>query len=239
MSEHKIYVRIGEGTISVPTLLPYLSQSLDIGFVMDPDLMEEEDAVNCRWLGFGIGKGVTNPTENISSFAIPNKLYHGLHADLLKDFPGVDPHPLCYEEYTHIKGFGGFTRWVYFADPENRAPVFGIDWSILARPTSGVANSMVKMREVVRAAANHGIPQNAEVAFLNWHMCEPPCMTKVKKELEIWKVMDWLQNADTLFSFESPFCPRCGLKTITKKTNYCVRCGGNPKLFWKGRLRRI
>ena len=136
-----IYLHTGDGRREVTSLGPYLGRSLGLGMMMDTAVMCPEDIAGCRWIGFGIEKGVTSVAEDTTVFAIPKEMKHGLHAELVEGFPNLDPFPLCYDMAKHLRGFGAFIRWAYFADPMGGPGVLGVDWSLSARPTGGVATT--------------------------------------------------------------------------------------------------
>lgn len=216
----------------VPSLAPYLHRSLALGMTMDAHVMRAEDAATCRWIGYGIGKGVTHPQTETTVFGVPRELRSGLHAELVAGFSDVDPFPLCYDDRAHVFGFGGFVRWVYFADPSGGPGVFGLDWSIAARPTSGVAHAMIAVAAIARIAAEHGIPPDAELALLNWRMCEELVITALRERMALRTVADWNTRAPAYFRRGSGYCPRCGLRTLAHRERFCSRCGCDPARFW-------
>lgn len=228
-----VYIQTQKEKIRVVSLAPYLSYSFRAGNIMDALLMRKKDIPHCRWVGFGIGKGVTNPEENLSIFAAFQESRHGLHADLLRDRDDVDLFPLCYDQYLHKRGFGGFIRWVYFFDPQGGPGVFGVDWSIVARPTSGVACSMVTILKITKTVIYHGIPPNAEVALLNTYMCEEPTARAMLEDAGLITLYDWVTKGDSLFWLLGCYCPRCGLKTQENGAAFCFRCGGRFSCFLK------
>lgn len=221
----EIFFHDGTERRRVDSLEPFLTNSLREGIFMDLNVMKEKDAKTCRWLGFGIGKGITDPDKNISVFGVPNRIHRGLHYELVKGFPDIDPFPLCYDEVNHVKGFGSFVRWVYFVDPEREHDFLGIDFSIVCRPTSGVANSVAKVSEVVKVVFQHGISPRSEVVLLNHKMCEHPGITEMRRQAGLIMVNDWINMADKLFLSKSPFCSKCGLKTLDNNEKFCYRCG--------------
>lgn len=238
MLEDEVYIQTQKERMRVLSLAPYLSHSLNSESIMDASLMRKEDISDCRWLGFGIGKGVTNPKKNFSVYALSNDARSGLHADLLRDRDDVDPFPLCYDQYLHKRGFGGFIRWVYFADPQGGSGVFGIDWSIVARPKSGVANSMVAVFRVAETVIYHGIPPDAEVALLNARMCEENAVRAMRESAGLYALSDWVKKGNSLFWILGDYCPRCGLKTRKTGAMFCFRCGAQFACFWKNFKRK-
>lgn len=215
--------------IKTNSLHPHLSRSLEAHHLMDASRMREEDTTHCRWIDWGMSKGVTHPYLGISILAQLHDLPRGLHAELVADFPNVDPYPLCYDEDHHILGFGGFVRWLHFTDPQdpNGPGIFGIDWSLACRPTSGVATTMRCAVDVVRAVVVHGIHPRAEVALLNWHMCEDVWMTQWRQQNKLTHAYQWCERGLGLLAPQGTHCPRCGLNTFDRPANFCVRCGHN------------
>ena len=197
-----------------------------------PEIMRKEDVENCRWIGYGIIKGVTSPKNNLTIYGIPEEPCSGLHGELISGQPDVDPTPLCYEE-NHDKGFGDFVRWVIFADPKERQHFFGIDFSLTLRPTSGVATSFRKVWEIVGTLIDQGISPWIEVVLLNCRMIEPEYLTQVRKDAGLITAFDWVVKGERYFSQRSNFCPKCGQKTFEKNSHkYCCLCGAGPELFY-------
>ena len=220
-----VTVQTATQQLRVPSLVPYLHRSLDLGMTMDYAAMDPRDEMLCHWVGFGIGKGVTHPVLGLTRFAVPNELRRGIHAELLAGRIDVDPYPKCYDEEQHDKGFGAWVRWTYFADPDGGPGTLGIDFSIACRPTAGVATTMLTVATVVRAAAAAGIPEDAEVALLNPRMCEEPFHYVLRIELELLTVNDWITHAAARFGPKGTYCLRCGLATRTRGVRFCNRCG--------------
>ena len=214
------------------SLLPYLRCSLALGCLMLPDYMRPNERTACRWVGFGIGKGVTHPEKNLSILALSRQIHTGLHGELVKGLPGVDLPPRCYDD-DHQLGFGGFFRWSYFADPSGTHDVFGLDWSLVYRLSAGVANSMLCVETVARAVIAHGIPATTELVLLNCRMCEDRPIQALRERLGLITVGDWGEHGDRCFGPDSGRCPRCGLDTMKGKTMFCYRCGCKPELFWQ------
>lgn len=213
--------------IQVFLLREYLSLSLQAGLgnTMDPALMQPEAARACRWLHYGIGKGITSPNMNVSVFGVPEQSYSGLHGELVKGFPNTDPTPLCYDEL-HINGFGDFVRWVFFADLAGKQNFCGIDFSLVLRSTSGVATSFFTVWQVVSTLIEHGLPPETEVVLLNSRMCEYEYMQAVREAAGLITAADWTAVGAELFSQQSAFCPRCGQKTLEDETaRFCSQCG--------------
>ncbi len=235
MTRVRMYIQVQQRRISVPSLFPYLLYSLYRSVLMEKDRIPEAYRETCRWAGCGIGKGVTHPEHHISVFGVPDTAQSGLHGQLIQGFPDVDDPPLCYDEHSHKNGFGGFIRWIYLASPTEPPGFLGIDFSIIARPTSGIANSVSVVTQIVTTAAAHGVPLDSEVALLNWHMCEDEGIRDMRYAAGLISVQDWIDRGKKLFSEESAFCPRCGLKTLDEPCNFCHRCGAKPALFWKRR----
>jgi len=194
---------------------------------MEASLMEPEDAKVCRWLGWGLGKGVTHRTTKTSVFAAPSELQQGLHAQMVQDFGEVDPLELIYTD-DHVLGFGDWVRWAYLSDPADTnttSGILGVDWSISCRRTAGVAVSMQDVATIVATLHEQGIPPEAEVVLFDWCMREPPYITTWKSDLNLLSVMDWCKRGIEFFRPMSPFCPRCGLRTFNEPSRFCFRCG--------------
>ena len=226
MSSPRIFYQSDEARVRVPSLTPFLMEPWRLGLLMDAEQMRPDEVANCRWLGFGIGKGVTHAEQDVSIFAAPTTLACGLHGALIQDFDGipVDPSPACYEPDAPF-GFNAFVRWVFFARPDH-VPFFGIDFGLGLTDRSGVANSMWRVFKTVEIAARHGIPTETELVLLNPHMCEDTYMTLCRQDLELITVRDWLDHGPRRFARNTVFCARCGQKTFTDADrNFCVRCG--------------
>lgn len=222
----------------VPSLTPHLRRSLDLGMTMNQTAMRPEDVATCAWVGFGIGKGVTHPVLGLTRYAVPNELRRGIHAELLADRIDVDPYPRCYDLDGHDKGFGAWVRWVYFADPDGGPGVFGIDFSLACRATSGVATTMLTVATIVRAAVADGILADAEVALLNPQMCEEPALCMLRHGLGLVIAGDWIAHASSRFGLHGAHCPRCGLATRTHDVRYCNRCGCKFAMVRAAHMRR-
>lgn len=217
---------------SVSSLAPFLRESLLQGCVMDPTVMAEEDRKHCRWLEFGIGKGVTGVRSRVSVYGVPGRMKRGLHGELMQGFPNVDPVPRCYDE-DHALGFSDFVRWVYFADPADVRGVLGVDWSLSARPTAGIAHTMLRVCAVAEICLVHGIPADDELVLLNCRMVEDSFAFDVRRMLGLRSVRDWAERGFDVFGEGSPHCPRCGLATLAIDSAFCFRCGCKPQLIKK------
>lgn len=231
----EIYLHGGIGRQGVYSLRTLLLECAAGTVRMNPDEMKKEDARTCRWIGFGISKGLTSPAKNITVFSTLRRNQRGLHHELVKGFPGIDPFPLCYEE-DHKFGFGDFVRWVYFSDPKGKNNFLGIDFSLACRPTSGVANSVTRAWEVLKTIALHGMPLDVEVVLLNHRMCETAGVTRMRQKAGLVTLGDWILSAESILAKGSKFCPRCGQKTldrdgIDRQPKFCYRCGCEPDLF--------
>lgn len=224
-----IFVQRGEDRREVPSLLPFLRESLALGAVMDPSQMRAEDAANCAWVGWGIGKGVTSVERDVSVFGIPHELKSGLHAELVQGFPGVDPFPLCYDAQGHVHGFGGFVRWVYFADPigpDNGCGVFGIDWSPKQPRAIGVAPTLHTIVSIAARACAHGVPIGSELVLLDWKMLEHPVLRQWRHARELVTLADWAFKAQGLLAPAGRICATCLNETIfAAEDHYCFMCG--------------
>ena len=234
MTRSRIYVHTSEKRSSVPSLFPYLFYPICRNVLIEKDLIPEALRESCRWIGCGIGKGVTHSEHRISVFGVPDRVQAGLHGELIQGFPDVDPPPLCYDHYNHVNGFGGFIRWVYFAS-YSLQEFLGVDFSIISRPHSGVANSVSMVTPLVTVLASHGVPCDSEVVLLNWRMYEENEIKDMRYAAGLVTVQDWVERGDACFSRGSSFCPRCGLETLTRDTYFCNRCGAKPALFWERR----
>lgn len=223
-----IYVHPGTKRVPVKSLKPYLRIPFEKQFLMDATLMDSEDAHTCPWIGYGMGKGVTHLYDDISVFAIPNEMKRGLHAEIIQGY-NVDPVERCYLD-DHKLGFGGFVRWMYFSDPKDLHTdqgVFGLDWSLVHKLSSGIATSMLIVQTIIARAHAHGIPANTYVALMNPSMCEPSFMTKWKQNIGLLTVQDWVEKAPKLFAQNGTHCPKCGLDTFQCPRKFCYRCGAN------------
>lgn len=197
--------------------------------------MRKSERDLCKWVNYRIGKGVTHPDAQISVMAVPQELQSGLHAELIQELEiPVDTPPLCYDDFNHCYGFGGFVRWAYFADPKGSQDRLGIDWNIVGRETSGVANSLYVAYRIVKTLSDQGLNPKLEIVLLSCRMTEYPFMEKLRSDLGLSTLSDWIKNCPQIFREDSQICPRCGLKTLQEKVNFCYRCGCNPKLIKKG-----
>lgn len=212
------------GRQAVPSLHPFLPLSKGTESFMDAAVMSAEDVTACRWVGFTFGKGLTSPRHGMSVFGVPGKSGSGWHAELVKGLPTVDPSPLCYQA-DHKLGFDDFVRWVYFAAPADEGDVFGVDFSLLERPTAGVADSVVRVADVAKHALRHGIPGHVELALLNPRMIEEAPIADFRKGLGLHSVSDWAAKAAELFAEGGTRCTKCGLDTRHPPFRFCFRCG--------------
>ena len=227
----RLFVYERGSRLAAASLAPALLECREGSVRMDPSLMLIEDRARCPYVGFAIAKGVTDPTTPTTVFAIMPKLVRGLHAELIDGFPNVDPMPLCYESIDHVYGFGRFVRWAYFADPRGHDDFLGIDWSLIARPTSGVATSFLAACNVVTTLARQGMPPWTHVRLLNWRMSEDAPVAIAREALCLETVDDWARLGPILLAPGSGVCPRCGLATLAKNPMFCNKCGCNPKLI--------
>lgn len=234
METPRLFIRRGRKRFACDSLTPFLTASLETTHRMDREQMRPEDRKDCRWIGYGISKGVTHPREGVSVFGIPEKLASGLHGKLIQGFEHipVDSTPACYEP-TAPHGFNGFIRWVFFTDPYRVHDVLGIDFSLMLSPTSGVAIDMLTVAKTVAVLATQGISPQVEVALLNAKMCEPEGYRKWRKLEQLVTVHDWSERGQTLFRPDGTHCPRCGAETLSDRaTVYCTHCGCKPSLIW-------
>lgn len=194
--------------------------------------MRREEAEVCRWIGFGIGKGVTSPSRKISVFGVPDEPRSGLHGKLIQGFSGVDSCPLCYEDSSE-KGFADFVRWVFFADPTLKRDFLGIDFSLGMSDHSGVATSFQAIWGVVRVLVCHGLSEDVEVVTLNSRMCESESLREVRRLAGLLKVSDWMVKGNSLFGVKSKFCPKCGQMTLDRTpSEFCFQCGSRISSFY-------
>lgn len=218
------YVQTATERQKVPSLKPFLTDSLGTNSVMDPALMKEEERVACRWVGCSFSKGVSSPALGVAVFGTPSKMKSGWHGELVQGFPGVDPNPRCYEP-DHEKGFADFVRWVYFVKTSGDKHYFGVDYSLSERPTAGVGTSMLRVAQNVRLCAELGVRADAEVVLLNPRMCESALLAELREKLGLVTVKDWCDKGETLFGPAGSHCPGCGQDTRAAEFRFCYRCG--------------
>jgi hypothetical protein len=225
----QVFIQAGEQRISVSSLEPYLVRPHPV--LMDPSEMTDEERATCHWMNFGMGKGVTCPVSDISVYMILDKRHSGLHGTLIQGLGNVDTSPACYERDS-ILGFGAFVRWVYFQPQQKRPGILGIDWSLGHGPTMGVADSMKRVYAVARSCAAHGVPPETELALVNYRVCEDPLHHAWRERTGLVTVRDWCEKGGALFGRGSCHCPQCGSTTLNETTNFCYRCGCEPRLLW-------
>lgn len=225
-----IFVQANGHRVGIPSLRTFLRRSLTQGPRMNAAMMLPQDAARCRWVGYGIGKGVTDPTADVTVFAVPTGPGHGLHGELIQGFPCVDPTPACYDD-DHALGFGDFVRWVHFADPQGGPGVIGVDFSLVERPTAGVATDMLCVARVAAVLRASDIPEDAELALLDWRMCEPEELADWRGRMGLATLADWA-SAAARFHPDSGTCPRCGLHMAPAWAPFCPQCGCRPELVW-------
>lgn len=213
------------GRFGIPSLSDHLRDSLlDNESRMEAAVMRQDEIAACHWVGFGLGKGVTSPSRDISVFGVPGKMGSGWHAELVKGFDEVDPSPLCYEP-AHQKGFADYARWVYFANPAGRGDVLGVDFGLKERPTAGVAETMYRVAQVAQTSISHGMPGATELTLLHPRMIELPELTQLRHSLGLNTVSDWATTGLNLFHpYNGSRCPGCGLNTRRADFRYCYRC---------------
>lgn len=231
--ERLTIINRGNGREPVASLAPHLAASLIAGHRMAAERMRDDERADCRWIGFGIGKGVTHPRFGITVFAVPKDLASGLHGELIQGFDGiaVDQTPACYEPDAD-PGFGGFVRWVLLADPDRKCDVLGIDFSLALADRGGVANSMLTVAEISEIVMSQGIPGDTEVALLNCRMCEPSELKNWRLTNDLVTLHDWSLSR-LRFQPGSAQCPRCGMPTLgDSSVRFCFRCGCRPPLIW-------
>lgn len=214
-----------------PPLSQYLRESLSGGVRVKREYLPDVLPGECFWIDYGVGKGVTHPEHGITVYGITSDILKGFHSTLARGFPGIkmDENPLCYDIPRHHHGFGGFVRWVYFADPEDLVDFLGIDFCLFCRPTAGVANSFWRAYLVMKVLAEQGIPLNTQILLLGSDICQWPgieeCIANVG-----WTIEDWLISAPMKFSIAGTLCPNCGQETFADSSvKFCCRCGANRK----------
>ncbi len=223
MAVSGIHVRFAEGWQCVPSLGPFLSHAFAAGQHMDAERMRPEEAATCRWIGYGVGKGVTDAVRGVTAFAVPKRLVSALHGELIQPFGGVDVSPTCYE-HTSPLGFGGFIRWVVFAGPRGEL-VLGVDWSLVEAPHVGVATRAERVAAVARTLMKHGVTSDTELALLNCRMCEDEERHARRLHEHLVTVADWSRAANR-FAPRGVLCPRCAHPTFTDVLfRFCHSCG--------------
>lgn len=232
----RVYIQKDADRRLVPSVEPFLRNSLLSGkCLMDPAQMDTESAAACKWLGWGIGKGVTHLRDNVSVFGIPDTFISGLHGELVQGFNDVDPVPTCYED-DHEKGFGGFIRWVYFVHPtDSNQNVFGIDFSPLMPNTGGVAVCLNAALRTAEVASRHGIPLDCQIALLDWDMTEPRFLTQWRETNELSTLGSWITKGQGLFAPHGSICPSCLESTFESTHNFCYLCGKDPNNIQGGK----
>lgn len=229
----RIFIHENGKRQSISSLATYLARSLDREQLMDAARMTDEARAQCRWIGYGIGKGVTHPEHELSVFAVPEDLICGLHGELVQGFTHipVDSTPACYELDAPL-GFNGFVRWVYFTDPKRQHDIFGVDWSLNLPRSGGVATSMTMIERIARIVIAHGIPRHTELVLLTADMCEPPVLEQWRRQRGLKTLEDWVALSKKLFAPRGGYCPRCGLDTFTfGRPMFCTRCGCRPEII--------
>lgn len=213
----------------IHTLRPYLRHALEQQVVMDETRIEDKSLLaSCRWVGWGITKGVTHRTNRVSVLGTPDTMKQGLHAELVQGFADVDEPAQCYEPHAP-KGFGGFIRWVYFTDPDDpclEGGVIGIDWNgggNQTTPTSGIATSMTDVMAVAQCLIEQGLSPDAELALLDWNMLEREEIRTWRRAFHLYHLEDW-SRAD-VFAPHGRLCVRCGSETNICHYRHCYHCG--------------
>lgn len=231
----------------IESLAPFLRLSLAHGVCINPELMRADDVARCRWVGWGLTKGVTHPLEGTTVLAKMGELVCGMHAQMLQGLPNIDPPEGCYDKDKRVQGFGGFIRWVYFAPKETEQQgIVGIDWSQEEPKDAGVARHVDEVVCLARHLANAGIDENSELVLLNCRMCEYPELTAWRHQHRLVSMSDWAQReVQMVWKNDSPdypstpvapppprppvrprwkFCPNCGGKLGTD-FKFCPGCG--------------
>lgn len=191
---------------------------------MDASRMRPEEIPGCRWVGFGIAKGVTNPARGLTTCAAPDTMSSGLHGELVQPFGGVDASPRCYDRDAPL-GFGGFFRWIYLADPVGADDALGVDWCLDEAPHVGVATRAEDVSRIAAQLVLDGIPGRTELALLNCRMCEDEENAAWRRREGLVTIADWSELAVPFFP-NGPRCARCGNRTRTNPAwRFCHACG--------------
>lgn len=199
---------------------------------MCAELMRPEEVPGCRWLGFTLIKGVTNPHRAITAQSTGGDDLSGAHGRLVQQFGGVDSTPECYNPQSKV-GFGGFVRWVRFLNPTGGQGVFGLDWSLNEPPHIGVATSALEVALVASLVRAFGVPGGDELVLLTPRMTELPIMEQWRHREGLICVGDWA-DAPKRFHSGTGFCPKCGQWTfICPSWRYCHQCGADPHHVWR------
>ena len=229
----ELYIFNRKGKKRVETLADAFASENASKTFMDVREMRPQDVAGCRWLNFKISRGITSPGRDISVYANVPVMPHGLHGEMLRDFPGTDLSPLCYDTERHIHGFGGFVRWVLFSHPNHPRRILGIDYSLIYDRESGIAYAVIEAARTVKTLVEHGLDLHTEIVLLNWRMCEETEIKNMRLNLGLLTADGWILKSPKLFTKESGVCPRCGLITLKNGENFCGKCGANPNLFLK------
>ncbi|MDO8583602.1 MAG: hypothetical protein Q7R83_00285, partial [bacterium] len=64
--ENRIFVQTEAGREAIESLGGVIREPLEHRCLMETGYMEPQDIPFCRWIGYGLGKGVTHPERNIS-----------------------------------------------------------------------------------------------------------------------------------------------------------------------------
>ena len=208
----------------VAGLTPHLARTHREGTPMDPALMSPLDAATCHWAGWRFGKGVSRGETHV--FAMATELTSGQHAEMVQGFDQVDPPQGCYDRRHRVHGFGGFLRWVYFAQQGDA--VLGVDWSLAERENAGVALSMLDVHHLAGSLIDAGTAPSTTLALLNPQMCEPAELAAWRRRHGLNTLRDW-RCARAILAPHGILCGRCGLKTfVSPCARFCEQCGA-PK----------
>ncbi len=195
------FVQNQQGRVAVPCLTPYLRTSLDLGNLMDAEQMSDEDRKNCHWIGFGFAKGVTDikSPDAITVLSLYPETVSTLHGLMIQGFSGVDEYPWCYHpDKADDKGFGGFVRWAYFADPREKQDVLAVDFEPGAKTTNGKAVCIEAVAAVARICLSQGIRPDAELILANPRMCEDQEHQQLRESERLLTVKDWAERSVNL-----------------------------------------
>jgi hypothetical protein len=163
---------------------------------MEASQMGSYDQQSCRWIGYGLAKGVSNidPSTAISVFSTYEESVSTLHGLMIQGLGDIDEYPFCYyPDKETDKGFGKFIRWAYFASIDEQPDVFAVDYSFNCDERIGKAASIESVKAVASVAVQHGIPLDAELVLANERMCENFEHSQFRAENQLIAVRDWLR----------------------------------------------
>jgi len=209
----QVFVQNQQERRVVDSLRPYLRESLKLGNFMEASQMGNYDQQSCRWVGYGLAKGVSSidPTTPISVLSTYEDSVSTLHGLMIQGLGETDEYPWCYyPDRKSDRGFGKFIRWAYFTSTDNQADVFAVDFSLNCDERIGKAASIASVSAVAAIAAQHGIPLDAELVLANERMCENFEHSQFRTENNLISVRDWDEAAcrcNCALRFNTKFCP--------------------------------